>query len=112
MDDRSTAEEQLPEDLLDAVRSLDERELWLLVEFAHRRIQVVHPSISEQIEERERQEVIQVSEENGLARVLRREPASDAREREEVLVLYLVTEERTPDGETNLHWRYLGPVRD
>ena len=108
----SAADERLPDDLLSAVRALDEDELRTLVDFTRRRIEEAHPGISDRIAPDRRQDVIRVEEEDGLARVLRRESVDDDADDEDVPVLYLVTEERTPEGETNLHWTYLGPVRD
>ena len=101
--------ERLPDDLLAAVRGLDERELRTLLDVTQRRLRKVHPAISERIDRDDRRDIVDVEEGEGVARVLRREGNGD---HEDVPVLYLVTEERTPEGETRLHWTYLGPIRD
>lgn len=102
------ATERLPDDLLGAVRSLDEGELRALIDFAQHRLREVHPAISDRIDENSHQEIVQAEE--GQAKVLRYEPLDH--DQQEVPVLYLVTEEPTPEGDTRLHWTYLGPAED
>ena len=105
----SDAAERLPDDLLAAVRALDEYELRTLLDVTQRRLREVHPAISDRIDRDDREDIVDVEEGDGVARVLRREALEDS---EDVPVLYLVTEERTPEGETRLHWTYLGPIQD
>lgn len=111
-DEGSDVTERLPNDLLADIRSLDEQELRTLVDFAQRRLREIHPAISEQIDQDSRQDILKVEEEEeGLAKVLRRDYPG-AEDHQDAPVLYLVTEERTPEDETRLHWTYLGPVQD
>lgn len=107
-DEGSDTTERLPDDLLAAVRALDEGELRALIDFTQDRLREVHPAISDRIDENSHQEIVQAEE--GQAKVLRYEPLDD--DQEEVPVLYLVTEESTPEGDTRLHWTYLGPAED
>lgn len=106
-DEGSDTTERLPDDLLAAVRTLDEGELRALIDFTQDRLREVHPAISDRIDENSHQEIVQVGE--GQAKVLRHEPL-EADDDREIPVLYLVTEESTPEGETRLHWTYLGPA--
>ncbi|QLG27415.1 hypothetical protein HUG10_07570 [Halorarum halophilum] len=107
-DEGSNGTDHLPDDLLAAVRTLDEQQLRSLIDFTQRRLQEVHPAISDQIDKDSHQEIVQIEEGEGVAKVLRHEPLEDD---QDVPVLYLVTEELTPEGETRLHWTYLGPIQ-
>lgn len=97
--------------LVEEIDELGEAELRAVIDYARRRQQHLHSTITEQIEPAPGEELVRVEEREGYTEVLKREPCGeDCPDCPHGPYLYHVHEEKRPDGERKLHWRYLGQV--
>lgn len=97
----------LPDDLVDRVRQLDDYRLRKLVRYSEELLDERTRPIAEVIRETEDPDrIVRVEAEGGYATAVRRDPGDVPPG------LYRVTREHYPDGSVDLHWRFLGRVVD
>lgn len=99
----------LPSDIADGLSRLDEEELRAAIDFAQKRRRHIHPDVTEQIEPAPGEEIVRIEEQSAYTLVSKRQPcAKSCSECPHGPFLYHVREVPRPDGETKLHWTYLG----
>lgn len=102
----------LPAAAVDVVDQLDEQELRAVIDYAQQRQQHLHPTITERIEPGPNEEIVRMEERSGYVEVVKKEPCGeDCADCPHGPYLYHVQEEEHPEGETHLHWVYLGEVQ-
>ncbi|MDY6779789.1 MAG: hypothetical protein SV760_04445 [Halobacteria archaeon] len=103
----------LSEGTVEELEKLDESELRSVIDYAQDRLRRVHPSVSEQIEAGENEEIVSVEEKDGYTEVVKKEPCAEGCEDcPHDAYLYHVREESHPEGPTRLHWSYIGRVKE
>lgn len=101
----------LPPDLKADLYESEAAELQAICDYAADRLTDLRPSISEQIEPRPGEDIIEVIEHGSYTLVRKRQPCADGCE--DCLhgpYLYRGRRETRPNGTTKVHWSYLGPV--
>ncbi|WP_254534845.1 hypothetical protein [Halomarina litorea] len=101
----------LPDEVLEHIDDLDESQLRAVIDYAQKRMRFVHPDVTEQIENRNGEEIVRIEERTGYTEVVKRQPCAEGcAECPHGPFLYHVCEERSPDRPTSLHWTYLGRI--
>lgn len=104
--------EELPPDAVEILDDLNEDELRAAIDYAQARERSIHPGVTDQIEAQEGEELIRVEERSGYTEVVKKQPCFDGCDDcPHGPYLYHVREEQLPDGESKLHWTYLGIVQ-
>ncbi|WP_254768465.1 hypothetical protein [Salinilacihabitans rarus] len=111
--DASAAEQTLPDDVRETIDDLNEAELRAVIDYAQARRQEVHSTVTDRLEVGPGEEIVRAEERPGYTEVVVRltgenESDDDAANR----YLYHVREEPHVNGETRLHWEYIGRVRE
>lgn len=96
----------LPEAAANAISQLGEKELRAAIEYARSRLRRVHLDTPDQIDEESDDTILKVRDEDQYTVVIRQDPGLEKPS------LYHVREEVRPDGESRLHWVYIGPVSE
>ena len=96
----------LPQDASDAISDLGEEELRAAIEYARSRLRQVHLDTPDQVDEESDDSILKVRDEGLYTVVIRQDPGLKKPS------LYHVREEVTSDGESRLHWEYIGPVSE
>lgn len=110
--ERPVAPSTLPDDIVEAIDNLNEAQLRAVIDYAQDRMRFVHPSVTEQIEAREGEEIVRIEERNGYTEVVKRQPCAEGCTNcPHGPYLYHVNEEQRPDGSAHLHWTYLGRIQ-
>lgn len=103
--------EHVPDGLLERLESLDVSELHAVRTSVEHRIDALRLPIDEEIEDNAAGEIIDIENHGSYALVRKHPPASDGSGVDtDVTSLYHVRRERNMDGETSLHWVYLGDI--
>lgn len=111
--ERPTRPERVPEALLDALDDLDADGLRAVHEYVEGRLAYTSTSVGDLIEAGPGEEIVEVTEYDGYTLVSKRVPCeAGCRDCPHGPYLYSVRAERRPDGDTSLHWSYVGRVRD
>ncbi len=103
----------VPNDLAEALSRLDESELRTVISYA-RSLLPRTPTVKELLEEGEGEEILEVEEQDGYTKVVKRQPCADGCEEcPHGPYLYHVRVEKYPetDGKASLHWEFIGPVQ-
>lgn len=104
---------RVPDALLDALDDLDPDGLRAVHEYVEERLAYVSTSVSDRIEAGPGEEIVDVREHDGYTLVSKRIACeSGCSDCPHGPYLYLVRAETRPDGDTSLHWSYVGRVRD
>jgi hypothetical protein len=112
-DDQPEPPTVLPSEAVDVIDGLTESELRAVIEYARDRQEYLHTAAADKIEPGPGEEIVRVEERTGYTEVLKREPCGEECEDcPHGPYLYHVREELHPDGETQLHWHYIGPVEE
>ncbi|MFC7058335.1 hypothetical protein [Halovenus salina] len=99
--------------LVETLDNLDEAELRAVIDYATERQDFLHTAVADNIEPGTGEEIVSIEEQVGYTEVIKREPCDDGcDECPHGPFLYHVREETRPDGDTKLHWHYLGPVQE
>jgi hypothetical protein len=110
-DEAPTPAGDIPSTLVESIDQLDEQELRAVVEYAQERYQFVHSALPERIEDESSGDIIQIEERDGYTEVVKwQECPTGCNECPHGPYLYHVSEEQLPNGETELHWSFLGTV--
>lgn len=98
---------ELPTELSESVRRLDDERLVALSEYADRLVERRRRPIAELIAEtQDTDRIDEVEEEDGHATVVRRDGDDDRP------YLYRVTREQLTNGDVKLNWQLVGPVTE
>lgn len=99
----------LPDDLVTRLDDLSAQQLREVVYHAQRRLSESNPPVSDRIEAGPGEEIVSVEEHPEYTEVVKREPCGeDCPDCPHGPYLYHVYEELYPDGESSLHWVFLG----
>lgn len=105
--------EDLPPEAVEVLDELNEAELRAAIDYARARKRDIHPRVTDQIEAHEGEELIRVEERDGYTEVVKKQLCSDGCDDcPHGPFLYHVREEQVPDGESQLHWTYIGIVQE
>ena len=105
--------ERVSEALLDALDDLGSDGLRAVHEYIEERLAYVSTSVGDRIEAGPGEEIVDVREHDGYTLVSKRmDCESGCSDCPHGPYLYLVRTETRPDGDTSLHWSYVGRVRD
>lgn len=97
--------------VIEMLDDLSEAELRAVIDYAHDRQEFLHTGVADNIEPAPGEEIVSIDERAGYTEVIKREPCGESCEDcPHGPFLYHVREETRPDGDTKLHWHYLGPV--
>jgi hypothetical protein len=106
--DEPTPPDGLPDDMAEKLRELSDEELRKTIIHAQELL-VSEGEGPPEIEPRPGEDIIKVAEHEGYTEVVKRVPCGeDCDECPHGPYLYHVREETLPNGETDLHWEFLG----
>lgn len=112
-DDDPGGPDSVPDALLAQVNELDRTELQELLSYLEERIDALHPPLEEAITADTAGEVLDIEHHGGYALVRIHPPNPDGPGvQSDVVSVYHVRREQHPDGETDLHWAYIGDIQD
>lgn len=101
--------DEVPAGLVAGLQDLDESELRAVIDYARARIDQLHPTVTDRIEEGPGEELLSVEDRGAYTEVVKRQPCpAGCSDCPHGPYLYHVTEERRSDGTTHLHWSYVG----
>lgn len=102
--------EALPEDAAKAISALNRPELRAAIDFAQRRDRYLRPEATNQIEPGPGEEIVRIEERPSHTLVAKLQPCADGcSDCPHGPYLYHVREVTRPDGDSRLHWSYIGP---
>lgn len=110
MTDDPTPPDALPEDLTERLDGLDLPALVAVREYAEDLLAAERPPMTEDVLEAAEGEVLGVDDRGPYALVRKRPPTEAGGDAP--VSLYHVHRERYPDGEEDLHWSFVGEIRD
>lgn len=103
----------LPDDLVEQLSNLDEFEIRDVISYAKSLLPAT-PTVEDLLEEREDEEILEVTEKTGYTKVIKKQPCAEGcDECPHGPYLYQVRVERYPENEAqpSLHWEFIGPVK-
>lgn len=104
---------ELPPELIERVDELSQAQLRELAEYAGRQISEDHESTIEQIEARDGEEIVRKVDRQGYVEVVKTQECSEGcPDCPHGPYLYHVSPEPQIDGENDVHWEYIGRVRE
>lgn len=105
--------DRLPNRLIERLDALDIPDLKAVLSYVEQRIESLHPSIKEEIQEEAAGEIIEINDHGSYALVRKHPPdPNGSGANRNIESLYHVRRERHPDGHESLHWVYLGDVHN
>lgn len=108
--DSPTPPEDLPSEMKDALEELSDGELRKAIVYAQELLNA-HEERSFPIEPAPEEDILRIAEKELYTEVVKKVPCKEGCEDcPHGPYLYHVTEETLPNGETELHWRFLGDV--
>jgi hypothetical protein len=111
-DDGPTPPEGLPDELVSSLRALDAEDLRKTIIHARELLNAEKES-APTVESKPGEDILEVTHHQGYTEVVKRVPCGEeCSECPHGPYLYHVTEERLPDGDTELYWKFLGEVDD
>lgn len=103
---------QLPDALLETLDDLDPHRLRAVHEYVEERLAYASASLDERIEAGPGEEIVGVFEHDAYTLVSKKVPCgSGCRDCPHGPYLYLVRVETRPNGESTLHWSFIGRTR-
>ncbi|MFP8954852.1 hypothetical protein ACLI4Z_18105 [Natrialbaceae archaeon A-arb3/5] len=105
--------DELPTDAVEVLNQLNETELRAVIDYAKQRYEYTDSALRERIEAAPGEEIVSIEEDRCYTRVVKRQPCGkNCDDCPHGPFSYHVREEPRIDGETELHWTYLGPVKE
>ncbi len=103
--------QELPDELIERLDELDERSLWIVSRYVDELLDAHRTPTPEEVRQDAHGEVLDVEDRGAYALVKKRIPCSSDSDAPRVSMFH-VTRERTPSGESNLHWEFMRDVSD
>lgn len=112
-DDEPTAQEALPDELVETIDELDAPALRQLSTYVNQRLRDSTEPIAELIRGEAQGEILGIEDRGAYTLVRKRSPSQDGGESgPQPISVYHVTREILAGGEETLHWSFIGDVND